>query len=37
MTLKEIAKYLNVGYDCVKKINSGSSWKHISNQYNFLK
>ena len=37
MTLKEIAKYLNVGYDCVKKINSGKSWKHISNQYNFLK
>ena len=37
MTLKEIAKYLNVGYDCVKKINSGLSWKHISNQYNFLK
>ena len=35
MTLKEIAKYLNVGYDCVKKINSGKSWKHISNQYNF--
>ena len=37
MTLKEIAKHLNVGYDCVKKINNGKSWKHISNQYNFLK
>ena len=34
--LKEIAKYLNVGYDCVKKIHAGTSWKHVSNQYNFL-
>ena len=37
MSLKEIARYLNVGYDCVKKIHAGKSWKHISNQYNFLK
>ena len=37
MSLKEIAQYLNVGYDCVKKINRGKSWVHISNQYNFLK
>lgn len=34
--LKDIARLLNVGYDCVKKINSGKSWKHISSQYNFL-
>ena len=37
LNLKEIARQLNVGYDCVKKINRGNSWKHISNQYNFLK
>ena len=35
MTLKEIANHLNVGYDCVKKIKSGKSWKHVSIQYNF--
>ena len=34
--LKDISKLLNVGYDCVKKIHSGSSWKHVSSQYNFL-
>ena len=37
MKLKEISRILNVGYDCVKKINSGNTWKHISSQYNFLK
>jgi hypothetical protein len=37
LTLKEIAKLLNVGYDCVKKIHMGKSWKLISRQYNFMK
>lgn len=37
MNLKEIALYLNVGKHCVYKIHSGKSWKHVSNQYNFLK
>lgn len=35
LSLKEISKRLNVGYDCVKKIKNGKSWKHVSNQYNF--
>lgn len=37
MNLKEIAMELNVGYHCVAKISNGTSWKHISSQYNFLK
>lgn len=35
--LKDISKLLNVGYDCVKKINSGKTWKYVLHQYNFIK
>lgn len=34
--LKEISRRLNVGYDCVKKINNGKSWKHISKEYGII-
>ena len=37
LNLKQIANLLNVGYDCVKKIHAGNSWKLISRQYNFMK
>ena len=36
ISLKEISKQLNVGYDCVKKINAGRSWKHISKEYGII-
>ena len=34
--LKEISRRLNVGYDCVKKINNGKTWKHISKEYGII-
>lgn len=33
LNLREISDKLGVGYDCVKKINSGKSWGHISSKY----
>ena len=36
LNLREIADELGVGYDCVKKINKGKSWRHLSSRYGII-
>ena len=36
LNLREIADELGVGYDCVKKINEGKSWRRLSSRYGII-